>query len=196
MKNYVIEMKTVNQLLTCVALCGNSPVCRSVNLCGQSCELNRIGIYDKRAESNVERDGRCVYKGMAKETAPVCLEDVREDILKDIEDDEDPGLCRINRKRLDSQWGDWVETEEDSSTVWRLTWTRECSSLAHEGVDFCDGRFYEEEVEEIWFYTLEKTVDEAESFCEEDGGYLWGDVDGTRSQLQWIFNKLGGFYLG
>ena len=50
----------------------------------------------------------CVYIGMRKRTAPGCSAGGS---LKSIADDEAPGACGINQKRIDSQWGPWGDVE-------------------------------------------------------------------------------------
>ena len=89
--------------ITCGNCCSNNMYCRSFNFCGKSsCELNKASIYSiLNGTSFLVPEQGCKYFGMKREDSPTCMEgDRRESILNDWPS----GLCRINKKRVDTQW--------------------------------------------------------------------------------------------
>ena len=54
--------------------------------------------------NSLTSDENCVHVSMEKHVFPVCRES---EINVNIQDDNWKGDCKINRKRVDMQWGEW-----------------------------------------------------------------------------------------
>ena len=133
-------------------------------------------------------DASCRYVGMAKLDRPMCKE-LGED--KNIQNDADRGICVIKGKRVDAEWGDWEPEDPttDSDTVWKQFEKREYTiEPAHGGKTNGSGRriYY-------WLQWVKqpKTWTQARDYCVQLGGELFSNVDGTKSQLDFFFDKLG-----
>ncbi len=190
LENHVIQTKKTEKLLSCLGFCSNHERCISVNFCaGAVCELNWIGIYDDRGINHVTNFSDCVYSGMIQSDQPACTEDVNTFALKDIRDTQ-AGLCRINRKRVDSHWGPWGRREEGSVNQLTVVYTRVCSTRAHGGIDGCAGEELEREQEHFLFNHFRFNFYEARNYCAAQGFILWGEVDATVSQIHWMAAKL------
>ena len=96
----------------CHLSCNRNQLCRSFNLCGRGiCQLNRDDVFSSQmGENNLIGDPNCRYFGQDRLEEPTCKEN---GTLKSIQNDENPGVCKINKKRIDREWGPW----EDIITV-------------------------------------------------------------------------------
>ena len=129
---------------------------------------------------------------MLKDDAPLCQEDGS---LKDIKDDQNPGACGINKKRVDAKW------------IWQLTApiatefsmeqekTREIRSAAHWGRDSANGQndesgtfqvacslLFEKDSPKSWNGSVEN--------CNLSGGSLFSNLDGERGvKSMYFFEK-------
>ena len=71
--------------------------------------------------------------GMNLEEMPACIENDDES-LKDIQDDDSPGNCQINQKRVDKEWTEWEKEFIDTSEEYKDIDTRHLlSDFAHGG---------------------------------------------------------------
>ena len=88
---------------TCGHSCSSNMHCRSFNFCGRSsCELNKASIYSIiNGTSFLVPEQGCKYFGMKRDDSPTCKEGDR---LVSILNDSPSGACRINKKRVDTEW--------------------------------------------------------------------------------------------
>ena len=177
------EMKTSSG---CAMICGRIPECLSFNFCGRvSCLLSSEDLFSLgKNESFLEDNAECKYWGMKRESFPVCKENGD---LKNITNDEDPGICEINGKRVDSPMVlDQIHTDFE----WKVfpDENRGVHLTAHGGVLKRPGR-----PELSWFKIGPFILnwDQAKSFCESIGGNLFTALNGTKEQLDFSFDTFG-----
>ena len=125
--------------------------------------------------------------GMNLEEMPACIENDDES-LKDIEDDNSPGNCQINQKRVDKEWSEWEKEFIDTSEEYKDIDTRHLlSDFAHGGKNGSN------ETLRVFHWLkivhLIKMWDEAKDNCEQMGGKLFSDVDGTPEQLNFLAKR-------
>ena len=86
------------------------------------------------AESKLLEDASCKYVGTTQDEKPQCKEN---EVKVNIVDDSYSGICSINQKRVDSEWGPWepnVEPSIDTPTEFKQNQTREFYKIpAHGG---------------------------------------------------------------
>ena len=116
----------------CALKCSIEPYCFSFNFCGfQICELNSEDVYSTITSSNLlSTDPDCVYFGLKKEDQPFCVEKgvfVTSQIFD--------GICEINGKRVNKEWGSWEREFVDSATDWKKFDRREVVLEAAHGGD-------------------------------------------------------------
>ena len=186
--NYIIQRERSQRIQSCVISCTINPLCLSINFCEPNlCELNSISIHDARTDQHVSDSTFCVFEGMKTTDRANCVEDFDPMSFKNIEDDENPGLCEINRKRLDSEWGPWQEEQKQASNSLTRTFTRNCSVVAHGGVDGCEGKRKEVEQEWMQFHRGRPwAYSSAKYLCESTGMLLWGAIDGSYEQIRMV----------
>ena len=98
--------KTTKQ--RCVFTCGKIPACRSINFCGNHfCELKREDVALMTTEllkTVLVSNFICDYQGLARNSTPECNE---RGVVKELSDDDNPGVCQINLKRPIQHCVDW-----------------------------------------------------------------------------------------
>ena len=178
-------------LESCALTCNKHPSCLSFNFCGRStCELNNEDVFSTiNSDQNLKADASCRYVGMAKLDRPMCKELGK---YKHIQDDANAGTCAINGKRVDAEWGEWKvdEPSVDTSTVWKQFEKREIIIEPAHGGKTATGssrRIYSW----LQWVTKSKTWTQARDYCVQLGGELFSNVDGTKKQLDFFFDKLG-----
>ena len=188
-ENSLLKKLKVSSTASCGSFCSKHKTCRSFNLCAQKrCELNRYDIFSTPLGTAVLNNvANCKYFGMRKQSYPSCLD---KNELKKIRDDQNPGACQINLKRVDFEWSGWDIIQYDNASDWRDTWTRETLvESAHGGLPRSGAS------EKLWwlkFVLVQKTWTEARDNCFSMGGKLFFNVDGTSDQLQTLYDKMGG----
>ena len=173
--------------LTCAKKCVADSTCKSYTLCGERiCYLSHKDrvTYPKGFENNAE----CVYGGMKWETMPAC--NTSNTLFPDEKDTYD---CE-NRARLRFRWQNWNISApfNETGTEWAQTSFRECKNKLLQVVhpaNCRDGDVFSK-TEVIRAYSTELTWNEAKSFCEDQNGYLYGQFDGTRDQIDKMIAKL------
>ena len=117
----------------CTSACLKTPECRSVNYCSsRQCDLNLDDVFSIGGnQSLLISHPDCSYYGMGRKDLPECLDRGQD---KNIQDDQDPGPCHINKKRVDKHWGAWeVDTLIDEKGEFKESRKR---SIA---IDFAHG---------------------------------------------------------
>ena len=119
----------------CALKCGKTSLCRSFNFCSPNwCDLNSEDVFSIGRNFSLFEDSQaCTYHGMKKNDIPFCQEGVEE---KYVQDDENPGLCEINQKRVDLEWTSWRwEVVIDSQDEFKEMKRREkLVDFAHGGI--------------------------------------------------------------
>ena len=177
-------------LESCALTCNKHPSCLSFNFCGRStCELNNEDVFSTiNSDQNLKADASCRYVGMAKLDRPMCKE-LGE--YKNIQNDADRGTCVIKEKRVDAEWGEW-ELEDpttDSDTVWKKFEKREYTIEPAHGGKTATGSSRRIYFCLVWV-KQSKTWTQARDNCVHLDGELFSNVDGTKRQLDFFFDKL------
>ena len=129
---------------------------------------------------------------MTSETSPKC---VQLGTFVDIQNDElNPNICEINPKRVDCQ-GMWVEKVIDTASEWKRYSERQVSDSFYGGKSDCETYRVHE-----WFKWINelKTFTDAKLHCDNIGGQLFGDINGTIQQYDFLIKKQNyqSFWLG
>ncbi|XP_075246920.1 uncharacterized protein LOC142340253 [Convolutriloba macropyga] len=181
---------------SCSAKCLITPSCKSYSFCNSVCQLKFRGVHEVDiSDDNIWlKDSNCVYVGMRKETSPECVQlgsfvDIKNDFLV-------PNICQINHKRVDCQTGPPSYTVIDTPTEWkRFTEYDYVLENLHGGRNECQAVQIEE-----WFVwvSTEMTFPDAQDYCESIGGQIFGDINGTAQQFDFLYHKQNGqnFWLG
>ena len=180
-------LPTVSKIF-CSLKCAHLPRCQSFNYCEPSiCLLNSEDFYSAaNSDKLVVRYPNCEYRGMKRDYVPNCYE---RGILKPITDDDNPGNCNINQKRIDALYGPWTRHINQTDTEWKVFDVRE--ALIQSGDHAC---VYGNTCWiQSWFKigSDDKNWMDSKLFCEEIGGELFSDVDGTTEQLDFFFEVFG-----
>ena len=119
----------------CVLECVRTAECRSFNFCwSYICEFNKedvfsIGINNQHTLKN---DNDCIYYGMHRDYTPLCQE---RGYSKNIDDDENPGACQINWKRVDRKWFSWeFRSNSSAAEIFEYKWRELLVDIAHGGL--------------------------------------------------------------
>ena len=188
----VIMLKTFKSPNQCTSACLTIPECRSVNYCSsRQCDLNFDDVFSIGGnQSLLISHPDCSYYGMSRNDLPECLDRGQN---KDIQDDQDPGPCHVNKKRVDRHWGPWeVDTLIDVKGEFKEFRKRSIAiHFAHGGKL---GSNESDRKTWIRFILQYLSWNEAKIKCENLGGILFSDVDGTRAQLDFLANK--SYYIG
>ena len=193
----------MRSVTSCALACAVNPKCRSFNFCESlKCELNREDLFSGDFMDNWVDDRNCLYGGMLQESIPECYDG--ED-FKDIRDDLDPGKCEINQKRIDAD----MRALEDMPTIQEKTNVQYKLFQSKEGVQFYGhGGFAPANntvlVKVLEFYKVgtlqisQNGWNDAQAFCEQEGGNLFYRLDGTREQLDFFYDTFGddNFWVG
>ncbi len=178
----------------CVALCVLSLTCKSVNFCGgRVCELNEFGYGDDYAEPWPD----CMFRGMRVNTMPVCSEINHNDTLKDIQDDKNPGLCKINGKRIDAQLTKFMmiglpDYFGDNSTMYR----QHCLPASHGGVVACSTYLNSNESALLSVHSRSVLkASDAAALCNSKNYYLWDGIDWLLSEIELLAERFDGFQI-
>ena len=185
--NLLNTIKTRSQN-SCALYCIVHPKCRAFIFCvTRLCKLLSQDVFSTEHFEGILKDGEnCGYIGMNKNELPNCKEGVR---YVSIVVDHPPGRCAINAKRVDRVWTDWERRRViDSNVDLKEIEVRDIIvHSAHGGVG-------ESESERVVFwirliYEL-LTWDEAKMNCENLGGNLFDDLNGTTAQLDMIIQNI------
>ncbi len=187
-----IRTLLTNTLSMCLAFCVLSPSCKAVNYCGDRiCELSFKDFYDDG--ELIEASPQCVFRGMQRNTAPLCSEMTHNDTLKDIQDDKDPGLCRINKKRSDAFITIWVSVGDSTFVDGAIVYLRECRPALHGGARVCAKNIMtsgQTALISLHNHTKLNALD-ASNFCKAKNFFLWDGVYWNAHELQWIADNMG-----
>ena len=183
---FVIQTFTKTTFTHCAHLCLFTAECISFNHCNSlRCELNSADVF--ASNTNFEDSPICNYFGMPKDDKPFCSE---KGVMRSVQDDSSENICKINGKRQDSKLSDWtVLLEIDNSKELKRVRERKCSgTVAHGGLNTC-----EKDVLEVmeWVKFVHNAVfwQEAVDYCENIGGQLFYNINGTLEQLQFFASK-------
>ena len=103
--------------------------------------------------------------------------------------------CLQNEKTWDSGWSSWSRDQIlDTDLEWKRWQTRECRFAR-----LCEDDDKSENILEwLKFPPDVLKYDEAASKCKDLGGHLFTSLNGSESQLEFLFNKVGQqeFWLG
>ena len=173
----------------CAFRCGRIPHCRSFNYCrSQICELNSDDVFSIGADQfRMEHSRDCFYQGMLRNDMPNCMES-RAGTVKDIRDNY-PGYCQINQKRVDRKWSSWERIKVDNSTDYIISDRREMiKDYAHGGEVGSDDK---KRVHQwLRWVRVDKSWPVAKQNCQDLGGKLFSNVNGTKEQLEFLIEKL------
>ena len=177
--------KKVRNQAHCALLCNRNQACRSFNYyLSRLCQLNSADVFAVTNMLTFETDCECSYVGMKANEEPKCFE---KGVQANISNDVNTGRCQINKKRVDGEWGSW-ETEliiDNSTEYLKMKIRQPTKVFAHPEIT------REEKVLE-WFRWIKQEMHfiEAKNYCEQIGGKMFSNVDGTKSQLEFFWEKL------
>ena len=186
-----ILQQTRTSQTTCAMLCGRQELCRSFNFCGdRTCQLMIDDVYStEQGENMLKTDVNCKYTGMKKEGYPVCREKTK---IVAITNDDQPGACKINRKRVDRTFSPWNENsvEVDNAFEFKESKTREIVLDSAHG-----GKLGENYVVVMWVKWVKEPLDwqTAKDNCTSLGGQLFFNFDGTKQQLEILSSRIDTF---
>ena len=123
---------------------------------------------------------------MKKAEAPGCME---AGSMRSIRDDSLPNRCEINQKRIDAEWTSWQGTLIDTVEEWKRFSSRNCANFSHGGIETCLGNS-ENIVEWLKWVNTRSNWAVSRLHCEQIGGKLFDDLNGTSAQLQFMYYKL------
>ena len=191
-----IEILRVPSQTVCAMACNQNPICLSFNFCNrQTCELNGVDIFSTvEGETLLVNVTGCKYVGFKKTERPLC-DEMR--IQKNIQDDTIPGICKINKKRVDRQWGPGEPLDLDTDRGWKqVEGKRLLLEAAHGGV--MSQQPLGRTIQEYIFVKQELGWFDAKIHCQNLGGSLFHDLDGTTEQLDKFMTRLepGRYWLG
>ena len=109
----------------CALRCTETSLCRSFNFCFPNvCGLSSEDVFSiGRNLSLLQESPSCLYYGMTQNYQPFCNEAGTE---KDVQDDENIGYCRVNKKRVDRHCSSWQsEVEIDSQEEYKAVEARQ-----------------------------------------------------------------------
>ena len=180
--------------IRCAKLCTREPKCLSYNyFSSHYCELNAADVFTR--EAHLSGSDIASYVGMSRDRIPRCSE---KDHSRDIQDDSQPNFCQVNLKRQDEEWSPWADETViiDNSTEWKKEAYRVCYPSSHGGTGNCE----DPEVKILeWNRWVHDTFhfDAARNFCSDIKGVLFHDLNGTKEQLDFFYDKLKAqFYVG
>ena len=161
----------------CSSSCSKNPKCKSYNYCKQYfCELNAEDEFSN--DTYFEEDIHCEYGGMTREFMPECKEG---EAVKDIESNK-TGPCQISQKKADPIWVVTELIDIQNETDYMKYETGFCIRGSHvENLDCLP-------TDKTWikFVNENKTYPEAEKHCADIGGQLFGEVEGSAANLQFV----------
>ena len=136
----------------------------------------------------LEADKSCTYRGMIKTGMPECVEFGSS---RNISDDSQPDLCRIQKKPVFDVWSSWEEKVAVNKTFfeWKKIETRQRDVIAHG-----DSGMIMKETKILEWYKTDQSRGSwsvGKAVCEQMGGQLFYHVNGTKEQLDFIFNIFG-----
>ena len=88
-----------------------------------------------------------------------------------------------------SEWGAWQiysESLEENSQNFKVDFTRTCVNGPNGGLLECDGN--SRKTEHFSFSQTAESFNDANFFCKNNGGQLFGNVDGSTEQLDFVFS--------
>ena len=172
----------------CASICLKNPVCLSFNFFVHGyCDLFSDDQFTHKGQMVYDRFSS--YYGMRNDTYPICSDRGHP---RNIQNDSDPNLCQINRKRTDTSWGPWQwDLEVDNNSEWKNRTWRDCLPAFHGGVISCIEP--EEMFEWFKFFQTRIHFSEAKERCESIGGKMFSDICSTaiEQRLQFFDLKLG-----
>ena len=185
----IIESFKVTTRSQCMCFCAANTSCKSYNFCGKTvCELSSEDIYSDFVY--LGNSTECLYGGMPRESVPRCVERGR---VKLITDDKSPGICEINEKRQDCKCGMWQTTDSESNqTHWITHKFRPCQLGSHIYEVNCSGNPENHRSEQVLLFPeMRLNFWQAVDFCRNRSAQLYGDVDGSRGQVQFLYDLDG-----
>ena len=179
----MLSNKKLSQL-NCAAFCSRSVECLSFNYCqSKFCQLHSKDAFS--TDVQFIEDPKCKYFAIKSTDFPKCGDVKGEDTF-----DEDNDLCGINLKREDAKWAEWHHViVTNTETEWKKIRFRDCMPSTSTGRQTCDGA-----ANEIlgWFKFVSEnaTWEAAKNNCTKMGGELLHRLNGTKSQLDFFYEKL------
>ena len=175
--------------ILCAKLCIRHPECLSFNHCHSDiCLLYSLDAFS--VNLSLEKNSQCDYVGLNENHFPHCLVGINQ---RDIKDDSLPNECKINQKRVDAEWTMWSQNIYiDTADEWKRYETRGCVMARHGGRDnLCSGS--QQKILEWVKFVHEPAhiYDVGFSSCIDLGGKLFTSLNGTQSQLEFFYNRVG-----
>ena len=155
----------------CAYICLQNPICTSFNyFIYRSCDLFSDDQFTHEGQMVYDRFSS--HHGMRGDTFPVCSERGHS---RNIQNDSDPNLCQINRKRTDTSWGLWhLDSEMNSTAEWKIEMSRDCFPAFHGGIVSCNAP--EKMFKWFKFFKTSASFLEANENCRSNGGNLFSDI--------------------
>ena len=150
------------------------------------CELCSEDIFSLNGQDvnyYIEKDELCVFTSMSANGHPKCAQN---GVQKIIQDDNDPGLCEINLKRIDSVALNRLrKVDVDEQFEWRLVEVNKCSAAFHGGKNPCHQGLVVLEWYKI-FKQPYQTWENSQKICEDINSSLIYRLNATNEHLKLI----------
>ena len=171
----------IQSLIACAFHCQSTPTCKSYNFCyGQTCQLNSIDVLQVEWPQSLIAAKSCKYVDMKRTSRPHCFQNDISD--KDISDDTNPGICKINQKRTDEHW---KPVQLDIYLGGTKTFNCVGNKSAHGGSVFCDpGKIMLPGIEIPVFSPVPQDYATAYEICRNHKGTIFDDVQGLKFSLK------------
>ena len=172
----------------CALSCNRNPKCLSFTYCrNHLCLLNSEDVFSTTdPDSRLVVDPNCDYFGMDKHEVPFCKDGMT---VVDIRDDQNQGMCRINGKRVDQEWGPWGGSAVLWDTGYEYTASRKLlADFAHGGFG---GNNQSEKYNKYVWRTVQTTWTAATTWCERQKAKLISNLVETKLVQLQFFKKYG-----
>ncbi|XP_075241882.1 uncharacterized protein LOC142336826 [Convolutriloba macropyga] len=189
---FQIESFQTPSRMTCGVMCTQNPFCISYNYCsGKVCQLNSEDVHTQMKSAMI--DARCIYKGMTGDTQPHCL---TKNGVKNIQDDNDPGVCLIHQKRRDEVCSEWAYFESwiDARSDDKKEFAKYGKFSSHENRSSLRPPFHgggncgplKRNVRRFETPGGRSIYSVAKQACADIGGHLFDRLDGTVEQIEFL----------
>ena len=109
--------------------------------------------------------------------------------MVDIRDDQNQGICRINGKRVDQEWGPWSGSAVSWDTGYEYAASRKLlADSAHGGITI-GGANQTEKYSKYYWRTVKSTWEEVKTWCELQGAQLISNLVETNLGQRIFFTR-------
>ena len=171
-------------LSQCISKCGQEKTCHSFNYCSTMfCEQFSDDVFSSnKSQFLLLEHPDCLYHGMKNNSLLKCnLLTSRKSMLND-------EFCQMPEKKLDIEWGPWEPILVDLPNEFKEGAIRQLIADSTDGGTQIIG---EKEQIQIWvkYFPEKGSWEKAKHHCEQIGGKLFSNLDGTADQIDFFVEK-------